>query len=251
MNTLRALIILYLVIFPDYGQSAEAEKNRPNIVILVADDLGWADVGYHGSSIRTPNIDRLQSRGVELDFHYVAPMCTPTRAALLTGRYWSRFGNTKPSNERVLPWDTMTLARALQGAGYRTAISGKWHLGSKPEWGPRKFGFDQSYGSLAGGINPWNHLYKHGPYTRTWHRNDELIEEEGHVTDLLTSEAVRFIKEKKKEPFFLYVPFTAVHTPFDEPPKWLGRVNNIDPERRPFYKRNLRTRGKSRKPRKV
>ena len=73
MNTLRALIILYLVIFPDYGQSAEAEKNRPNIVILVADDLGWADVGYHGSSIRTPNIDRLQSRGVELDFHYVAP----------------------------------------------------------------------------------------------------------------------------------------------------------------------------------
>ena len=251
MNTLRVLIILYLVIFPDYGQSAAAENNRPNIVILVADDLGWADVGYHGSSIRTPNIDQLQSRGVELDFHYVAPMCTPTRAALLTGRYWSRFGNTKPSNERVLPWDTMTLARGLQGADYRTAISGKWHLGSKPEWGPRKFGFDQFYGSLAGGINPWNHLYKHGPYTKTWHRNDELIEEEGHVTDLLTSEAVRFIKEKKKEPFFLYVPFTAVHTPFDEPPKWLGRVDNIDPERRPFYKRNLRTRGKSRKPRKV
>ncbi len=203
-------------------------------MILVADDLGWADVGYHGSSIRTPNIDRLQSRGVELDFHYVAPMCTPTRTALLTGRYWSRFGNTKPSNERVLPWDTMTLAKALKGAGYRTAISGKWHLGSKPEWGPRKFGFDQSYGSLAGGINPWNHLYKHGPYTRTWHRNDKLIEEEGHVTDLLTSEAVRFIKEKKKDPFFLYVPFTAVHTPFDEPPKWLDRVTHVEAERRQY-----------------
>ena len=251
MNSLRGLVLLYLAIFSNYWQSAEAEKNRPNIIIIVADDLGWADVGYHGSSIRTPNIDPLQSQGVELDFHYVAPMCTPTRAGLLTGRYWSRFGNTKPSNERVLPWDTMTLARALKGAGYRTAISGKWHLGSKPEWGPRKFGFDQSYGSLAGGINPWNHLYKHGPYTRTWHRNDKLIEEEGHVTDLLTREAVRFIKEKKKDPFFLYVPFTAVHTPFDEPPKWLGRVDNIDPERRPFYKRNLRTRGKSRKPRKV
>ena len=234
MNTLRALIILYLVIFLDYGQSADAENNRPNIVILVADDLGWADVGYHGSSIRTPNIDRLQSRGVELDFHYVAPMCTPTRTALLTGRYWSRFGNTKPSNERVLPWDTITLAKALKGAGYRTAISGKWHLGSKPEWGPRKFGFDQSYGSLAGGINPWNHLYKHGPYTRTWHRNDKLIEEEGHVTDLLTSEAVRFIKEKKKDPFFLYVPFTAVHTPFDEPPKWLDRVIHVEAERRQY-----------------
>ncbi|MBD28486.1 MAG: arylsulfatase, partial [Verrucomicrobiaceae bacterium] len=92
--------------------------------------MGWADVGYHGSKIRTPNIDRLQQRGVELDRFYVAPMCTPTRAALLTGRYWSRFGNTKPSNERVLPWDTVTLARAVKEEGYRTSISGKWHLGS-------------------------------------------------------------------------------------------------------------------------
>ena len=89
-------------------------------MILVADDMGWADVGYHGSKIRTPNIDRLQQRGVELDRFYVAPMCTPTRAALLTGRYWSRFGNTKPSNERVLPWDTVTLARAVKEEGCST-----------------------------------------------------------------------------------------------------------------------------------
>ena len=89
MNSLRGLFLLYLAIFSNYWQSAEAEKNRPNIIIIVADDLGWADVGYHGSSIRTPNIDQLQSQGVELDFHYVAPMCTPTRAGLLTGRYWS------------------------------------------------------------------------------------------------------------------------------------------------------------------
>ena len=207
---------------------------KPNIVILVADDMGWADVGYHGSKIRTPNIDRLQQRGVELDRFYVAPMCTPTRAALLTGRYWSRFGNTKPSNERVLPWDTVTLARAVKEERYRTSISGKWHLGSKPEWGPRKFGFDQSYGSLAGGINPWNHLYKHGPYSKTWHRNDQLIEEKGHVTDLLTNDAVRFIKEKKETPYFLYVAYTAVHTPFDEPAKWLDRVKNSEPERRQY-----------------
>ena len=207
---------------------------KPNIVILVADDMGWADVGYHGSKIRTPNIDRLQQRGVELDRFYVAPMCTPTRAALLTGRYWSRFGNTKPSNERVLPWDTVTLARAVKEEGYSTSISGKWHLGSKPEWGPRKFGFDQSYGSLAGGINPWNHLYKHGPYSKTWHRNDQLIEETGHVTDLLTNDAIRFIKEKKDKPYLLYVAYTAVHTPFDEPAKWLDRVKNSEPERQQY-----------------
>ena len=203
-------------------------------MILVADDMGWADVGYHGSKIRTPNIDRLQQRGVELDRFYVAPMCTPTRAALLTGRYWSRFGNTKPSNERVLPWDTVTLARAVKEEGYSTSISGKWHLGSKPEWGPRKFGFDQSYGSLAGGINPWNHLYKHGPYSKTWHRNDQLIEETGHVTDLLTNDAIRFIKEKKDKPYLLYVAYTAVHTPFDEPAKWLDRVKNSEPERQQY-----------------
>ena len=228
MNRAR---ILYFAVWALCIHSATQVLAKPNIVILVADDMGWADVGYHGSTIRTPNIDRLQKRGVELDRFYVAPMCTPTRAALLTGRYWSRFGNTKASNERVLPWDTVTLSKALKEEGYRTSISGKWHLGSKPEWGPRKFGFDQSYGSLAGGINPWNHLYKYGPYSKTWHRNDQLIEEKGHVTDLLTNDAIRFIKEKKETPYLLYVAYTAVHTPFDEPAKWLDRVKTSEPER--------------------
>ena len=161
-------------------------------------------------------------------------MCTPTRTALLTGRYWSRFGNTAPSNERVLPWDTVTLARAVRQVGYETAIMGKWHLGSKPEWGPLKFGFDRSYGSLAGGVNPWNHLYKHGPYSRTWHRNDELIDEEGHVTDLIAAEAVSFVETHRESPFFLYVPFTAVHTPFDEPQQWLDAASHIDADRRQY-----------------
>ena len=148
----RLLLFLTLssaFIFSFVG-SATGLPSKPNIVILVADDMGWADVGYHGSTIRTPNIDRLQKDGAELDMHYVAPMCTPTRVGLLTGRYWSRFGNTKPSNERVLPWDIITLPKALKEVGYQTSIAGKWHLGSKPEWGPTKFGFDQSYGSLAG-----------------------------------------------------------------------------------------------------
>jgi len=218
--------------------AAETNKGapapRPNILLIVADDLGWADVGYHESPIRTPHIDRLASGGIVLDQHYVAPMCTPTRTALLTGRYWSRFGCTTPKNERVLPWKTWTLARALKQAGYTTCITGKWHLGSKTEWGPKKFGFDHSHGSLAGGVNPINHLYKRGPYSKTWHRNDRLIDEEGHVTDLIGAEAVKFIESKHTKPFFIYVPFTAVHTPFDEPQEWLDGASHIESDRRQY-----------------
>ena len=207
---------------------------RPNILIIVADDMGWADVGYHGSPIPTPHIDRLCRTGVELDQHYVAPVCTPTRVALLTGRYWSRFGNTVPSNTQVLPFGTETLASALKTVGYDTCITGKWHLGSLPKWGPLQFGFNASHGSLAGGVNPWNHLYKHGVYSKTWHRNDRLIEEPGHVTDLITREAVKFIERERKGPFLVYVPFTAVHTPFDEPKQWLEQCGHIAADRRQY-----------------
>ncbi|MAG93850.1 MAG: arylsulfatase [Planctomycetaceae bacterium] len=219
-----------LALFVSSGAYAAPDK-QPNIIVIVADDLGWADVSYHGSPIPTPNIDRLVRGGVELDQHYVAPMCTPTRAALLSGRYWSRFGNTSPSNTQVFPTGTLTLAGALRSRGYETGISGKWHLGSLPKWGPKKFGFDRSHGSLAGGVGPWNHAYKRGEYTRTWHRNDVLLTEEGHVTDLIAAESVGFITSPRKGPFFLYVPFTAVHHPLDEPPEWLRRGRQADPKR--------------------
>lgn len=214
---------------------AKGDPPRPNLLIIVVDDMGWADVGYHGSELKTPVIDRLAREGVELDQFYVAPMCTPTRVGLLTGRYWSRFGNTAPSNERVLPWKTWTLARALKEVGYSTHLTGKWHLGSKPQWGGRQFGFEQSHGSLAGGVHPWNHLYKPGPYSVTWHRNDKLIDEKGHVTDLISAEAIRFIEGKQGEkPFFIYVPFTAVHDPFDEPKEWLESASQVVPGRRQY-----------------
>ena len=206
----------------------------PNILIVVADDVGWADMGYHGSEIRTPNIDKLAAEGIKLEHHYVAPVCSPTRAGLMTGRYWSRFGCTSPSNARVLPYDTVTLASALRSVGYDTCITGKWHLGSKPEWAPRKFGFNHSYGSLAGGVTPYTHLYKPGPYTKTWHRNDVLIEEEGHVTDLYTREAVRYIEMQRTGPFFVYVPYTAAHTPQDEPPDLLAVDAHIPADRRQY-----------------
>jgi arylsulfatase A-like enzyme len=208
--------------------SAAAEAARkPNIVLILADDLGYGDVGYYGSSYKTPQLDALANVGVRLDCHYVFPACSPTRAALLTGRYASRFGCTSPQNKRVLPFDTVTLASALKSAGYHTALTGKWHLGSRPEWGPNKFGFDHGYGLLAGSCGPYDHRYKTGPYTKTWHRNGSFFEEEGHVTDLITREAVRVIKTKRERPFFLYVPFTAVHLPIDEPQKWLDANKNI------------------------
>lgn len=195
------------------------------MVFIMADDLGWADVGFHGGSAPTPNLDRLAREGLELTRHYVAPVCSPTRAGLLTGRFWSRFGVTTPQSERALPWPTVTLPRALKSAGNDTALCGKWHLGSKPEWGPNHFGFDHSYGSLGGGVGPWDHAYKKGPFTATWHRNEALISEEGHVTDLITQEAVKWLEQRPTgKPFFLYLPYTAVHLPVKEPDEWVARA---------------------------
>ncbi len=206
--------------------SANAAENspQPNIVFIMADDLGWADVAFHGGNAPTPHLDQFASQGLELTQHYVAPVCSPTRTGLLTGRCWSRFGVVNPQNEQALPMETTTLASALQSVGYKTCLTGKWHLGSLPEWGPNHFGFDHSYGSMAGGVSPWNHFYKQGPYSRTWHRNETLIEEIGHVTDLITQEAVQWIESQGSAPFFLYVPFTAVHLPVKEPSEWLERV---------------------------
>jgi arylsulfatase A-like enzyme len=192
---------------------------RPNILFIVADDLGWSDVGWHGGFSKTPNLDRLVKEGVELDQHYVQPVCTPTRTALMSGRYPGRFGPQAlaPSNLRAMPPGTVTMASALKSLGYYTCQSGKWHLGSRPEWGPTTFGFDHGYGTLTGAADPWTHKYRRGdPYEDTWHRDGKLFHEEGNATELVAAEALRRIEEKKS-PWFVYVPFHAVHTPVDAP----------------------------------
>lgn len=220
---MRAFLFSFLTnVFVSAVVSASASP--PDIVFIIADDLGWADVAFHGGNAPTPHLDRLKSAGVELMQHYVAPVCSPTRTALMTGRCWSRYGVTSPTNDRALPWDTVTLSRALKSAGYETCLTGKWHLGSLPEQGPNHFGFDHSYGSLAGGVSPWNHRYKQGAFSVTWHRNEKLMEEKGHVTDLIAAEAVRWIESRGEAPFFLYAPFTAVHLPVKEPAEWVARV---------------------------
>jgi len=228
IHLLPVFVASSLVVSSAHCQDANPDSSppRPNIVFVIADDLGWADVAFHGGTAPTPHLDRLAHEGLELAQHYVAPVCSPTRAGLLSGRCWSRFGVTAPTNRRALPWDTVTAAKALGATGYETCLIGKWHLGSKPEWGPNKFGFDHSYGSLAGGVTAWSHRYKEGAFSVTWHRNGELIEEEGHVTDLLADEAVAWIAARGEKPLFLYVPFTAVHLPINEPKEWLDRVPN-------------------------
>jgi arylsulfatase A-like enzyme len=213
-----ALVVQSNVFSADNNSADDAAK--PNIVVFIADDLGWADVPWHGSPYAMPNLAALAKNSARLEAHYVHPMCSPTRAAFMTGRYASRFGVVAAQNQRALPWNTFTLARALKSAGYDTAITGKWHLGSRPDEGPQKFGFDHGYGSLAGGTGPLDHRYKEGEWTRTWHRNGKLIEEEGHVTDLIAREAVQWLESRGDKPFFLYVPFTAIHVPMVEAEKW-------------------------------
>ncbi len=213
------------------------EENPPNIIVIVADDLGWHDVGYHGSEIKTPVIDKLAEQGVQLDRFYVHSVCSPTRASLLTGKPPSRYGILSPlGDEAVFPPGTLTLAEVLRRKGYDTAISGKWHLGTVPEARPLNFGFNSSYGYLRGQIDPYTHLYKNG--NRTWHRNDTLIDEEGHATDLITDEAIRVIEKPRRadEPFFLYVAYSVPHYPLDEPEKWVGMYSKtIANESRRMY----------------
>jgi len=203
---------------------------RPNIIIIVADDAGWCDVGYHGSEIKTPNIDRLAGAGVELDQFFAYPTCSPTRASLLTGRPPSRYGILGPIAMRsklALPRDTVTLAEMLKKQGYDTAITGKWHLGLRPEVGPGEYGFNYSYGYLHGQIDQFTHIYKNGD--RSWHRNGEFIEEEGHATDLITNDAISFIRERREttKPFFLYVPYSVPHYPLQEDDRWIEPYRNI------------------------
>lgn len=213
-----AFISALFLLLPSLA-SAEKPAARPNILLIVADDLGWSDVGWHGGFSKTPHLDRLVREGLELDQHYVQPVCTPTRTALMSGRYPGRFGPhaLAPSNLRAMPLGTVTLAAALKSLGYHTYQSGKWHLGARSEWGPNAFGFDYGYGTLTGAADPWTHKYRAGnPYEDTWHRDGKLLTEEGNATELIAAEAVRRIEEKRS-PWLLYVPFHAVHTPVDAP----------------------------------
>ena len=211
------------------------ERKLPNIVVLIADDLGWNDVGYHGSEIRTPNLDKLAAEGARLEHHYVYPTCSPTRAGLLTGCNPARFAISAPiadRSEAALPKSTVTVASMLRARGYSTALAGKWHLGLRPQVGPRQYGFEQTYGYFHGQIDQYSHRYKNGD--PTWHRNDIFLDEEGHATDLIAAEAVRIIKSSREQPLFLWAGFSVPHHPVQEEAQWLDpyRQSIQNPSRR-------------------
>ena len=197
---------------------------RPNVVIIVADDMGFADVGFNGcTDIKTPNLDRLAASGVRLDQFYVQPVCSPTRAALMTGRYPMRHGLqvgvVRPWASYGLPLEERTLAQALKDAGYETAITGKWHLGHfQPEYLPTRRGFDHQYGHYNGALDYYTHIRDDG---FDWHRNDKVNRDEGYATHLIAAEAVKRIEQRDaSKPLFLYVPFNAVHSPHQVPDKY-------------------------------
>lgn len=215
-----------------------AGHNKPNIIVILPDDLGWGDVGYYGSSVKTPNIDRLAQTGVRLDQQYVMPTCTPTRVSLMTGKYPSRYGITGPDYGEVIDMGDPTLASVLRENGYYTAIAGKWHMGSPP-YTPLRYGFDSSYGYFDGQIDPYTHEYKTETELtgrESWHRNDVFLTEEGHATDLITNEALRIIRSPKEKPFFLYVAYSVPHYPLDEPEEWTSLYDGmlLEPSRRQF-----------------
>lgn len=211
---------------------------RPNILFIVADDLGWKDVGYHGSDIQTPNLDRLARGGARLDQFYALPMCTPTRAALLTGRYPFRYGlqtGVIPTGQSYgLSTRERTLPEALKGAGYSTAIVGKWHLGhgDKKYW-PQHRGFDHQYGPLIGEIDYFTH---EASGVVDWYRNGEVVKEQGYSTTLLGEEAAKLIRaHDTARPLYLYLAFNAAHTPYQAPEEYLSKYASIeDPSRRAY-----------------
>jgi arylsulfatase A-like enzyme len=210
-----------------------SSNSRPNIIVIIADDAGWNDVGYNGSEINTPNIDFLAKNGIRLNRFYVYPTCSPSRASLLTGFPASRMGIVAPisgRSEKALPDSIRTLPQVLKSVGYTTALLGKWHLGLKPENGPKAYGFDYSYGFLHGQIDQYKHTYKNGD--SSWHRNGNFISEKGHVTDLLGNEAVKWIQQKSSEssPFYLQLAYSAPHVPLQEPEKWKKIYRNLIPD---------------------
>ena len=212
------------------------EGDRPNVLVIVTDDQGWGDIGYHNPAVYSPNLDALARSGARFTQHYVMPQCTPTRVALMTGRYPSRFGPQaqQANNAPAFPIGTPTLGTLMQRAGYETHLVGKWHLGTSTDHGPTKFGFDHSYGGLAGALGMYDHRYRKGKFAENWHRDDEVIpgwENGVHATDLTAREAVRVIEQERAAPFFLYLAFHTVHTPLDERGRFVDRPTQLDPER--------------------
>lgn len=238
-SSMRSLL-LSLVLACFFASPARAQTPlRPHIVHIVADDLGWKDVGFNGcTDIKTPNLDALAKGGAVLSRFYAQPMCTPTRACLMTGRYPFRYGLQTAVIPSVstygLDTDERLLPQCLKDAGYFTAIIGKWHLGhADTKYWPRQRGFEYQYGAMIGELDYFTHSESG---VLDWFRDNQPVHEEGYTTTLLGQDAARLIERHDPAvPLYLYLAFNAPHTPYQAPPEYIARYAAIeDPTRRTY-----------------
>jgi arylsulfatase A-like enzyme len=221
MKTLLRAFLVLLFAGAVFAQSFTQSGRKPNFIFILVDDMGYADLSSFGSKdIRTPNIDRLAKEGVKLTQMYSnGPVCTPTRAAFITGRYQQRAGLEWAINatekEPGLPVEEGSLARMLKTNGYATALIGKWHLGSKPEFLPARHGFDEFFGITGGNADMYSH--RNLPGENVLYEGEKPTEVTGYLTKHLSRRSVEFIQRQKDKPFFLYLAFNAVHWPFQRP----------------------------------
>jgi len=258
MRIIQKVFLALVCAVSAYG----AEETRPNIVLIFADDLGYCDSELYGCDlVPTPNIKRIADEGVLFTAGYVtSPVCSPSRAALLTGRYQQRFGHEfLPSNDTYgFPVGEKTLADALQSAGYITGMVGKWHLGVREEFHPMKRGFDEYFGVIGWGSDYLDltrddvkriipayeqERITNGEEIPAWNRDGvkavvrgiEPVDEDEYLTDALSRESVAFINRHKSQPFFLYVPYTAVHQPLQVTQEYYDRFPDIEDESTRIY----------------
>ena len=221
MKNFRGRLILFffqMLFFATYGQ----KKELPNIIIILSDDQGWGDLGFNGNqAVSTPILDKMAKNGVSFQHFYVSPVCSPTRAEFLTGRYHVRGGVSSTSTGRVrLDLDETTIAQIFKKAGYSTAAYGKWHNGGQAPYHPNSRGFDDFYGFCSGHWgNYFNPILEH---------NGEITRGKGFITDDLTNHAIDFIGQHSKSPFFLYLPLNTPHSPMQVPESYWAKYKNIE-----------------------
>ena len=217
----KILLLITMVTFLGCPVERQEENNHPNVVLILTDDQGWGDLGVHGNDkISTPTIDQLASNSARLDRFYVSPLCAPTRASLLTGRYELRTGTSWVSKGlENMHSEEITIAEVFQSQGYRTGCFGKWHNGAHFPEHPNQQGFEEFIGFCAG---HWNNYFN-----TTLEHNGEPFPTEGFITDVLTNEAIKFIEKNRDDKFFCYIPFNAPHGPFQVPDQYFDRYKSM------------------------
>jgi arylsulfatase A-like enzyme len=237
-----SLIALAVLLFAPLAALFAADERKPNVLLIVTDDQGAADAGCYGATdLQTPNIDSIAARGVRFtQFYAAAPVCSPSRAGLLTGRYPLRAGlignaASQPNGKEAMPGSQITLAKMFKATGYATAHIGKWHLGYTTDTMPNAQGFDYSFGHMGGCIDNYSHFFNWaGPARHDLFRNGVEVQYPGrYFPDLMLEEASQFIEQNKAKPFFVYFALNMPHYPYQGEPKWLEHYKNLP------YPRNL------------